>query len=387
MTTNNFLSSKKIQATIDAHIHHLEKETGEKKKIDYKKNDVANILFKDTSYQAFGINCCARYDDEKNNINDILSSQYLLAPCPKDLYQVGDLFQLALSGSDDNNINCKSKLMVSVFTRGEKEKVKYVDNYWEEEVLKNIPLRYGWYYLYSTEEKKQEKEKEKEKVVASLTERKIIFQNARDGRRKEITHLHLNGWLDQTQCEDEDLLIQLVERIETLTAPTVSIDDENSKHQARSENKESNRSTQTLTSPKRAQPFILGCIHSRSRSATVLLIHLVRQEIRKKLSNYCSHSSPSSQLPVLEDISINIPEIIFKLRQQRLEFMRRPCQMVNLYSVTNYFCRQLFEARNYLREVFSETELSENKFSETKETKETRKKDEEKIVSNILSFL
>jgi protein tyrosine phosphatase len=347
LTVNDFLLGKKIRATIDARINHLEKE----KRINYNDNNLASKFLRDSTYQAFLM---------QHQITDLSSLSYLLVPCPRNIYHVGDLFQLLLSNYDQS-IDC-NQVIVSLFTQGEKDKFdkntleikgKYIDNYWEKDILSNVPLRHGWHYSltsfvsetkssknlnninFTKEESKENKQPKKNKrrfnscrSTPSLTEKKILFCNI-NGKKKEISHLHFNGWLDQTQCEDEELMMVLLDRIEEL-------------------------------SPWR---LTLGCHHSRSRSATLLLAHLLRQEIR---STYFNEKRVMNSLG---EIKINVPEIILKFRSQRLEFMRRPCQLINLFSLTNKFVQRL---------TFIESSLSKILGNQQDQSG--------KVVRNILSF-
>lgn len=369
LSADGFLVARELQAKLDAHIRVLEKL----KLINYKTNNIAPIKLRDSDYQAYEM--LADYDHAGNTglsgaeSATITSSRYLLSTCPVDIYQVGDLFQLVI----EEGIT----LMVSAFVEGEKKNC--ISNFWQPEVLEEIPLRRGWSFkgtsrtIFSqstlsappeveetegTDEemmdvleekvvdikKKKEKfmnvtsvEKKKEKAVdidekeekegkeekkevqetkkkekyipPVITEGKILFTNV-DGREHEITHLHYNGWIDQTPVPDEDLLILLLDRMEELSA---------------------------------GKKFQLNCRHSRSRSATTMLCHLMRQEIRLALSRGNS----------LNNISINIPETIFKVRKQRLEFLRRPAQLVNVYSVTNKHYQRLKEMEICLLPYFS----------------------------------
>ena len=119
-------------------------------------------------------------------------------------------------------------------------------------------MRYGWNFssvstvaTYFPCNLDREVDKEKNKVpCVSITERKISFVNV-NGQSREIHHLHYDGWLDQCPCENEDLLLLLLERVEELSS---------------------------------GKKINLGCHHSRSRSATVLVSHLLRQEIRAQVA-------------------------------------------------------------------------------------------------------
>ena len=172
-TEDDFKVAQSIQKSIDRQIHALE----ELKKIDYDANNVTSTI-PFSSYGAFAIKSPLRHEIPKDVAYD-----YLLSVCPKNIHQVGDLFHLAM----DQKVN----LLISMFCKGERD---CMSTYWEDCVLKEVPMRYGWTVDVDPQRTMVLAENPTKNVT--LYERKIKLIHHATSNVVFLTHLHYNGWPD-----------------------------------------------------------------------------------------------------------------------------------------------------------------------------------------------
>lgn len=430
MAKNNFLEAKELQAKLDAHTRKLQQYS----LIDYAKSNNTNIarFIRGSEYEAYQIQhpevCTPTIPSGTVDYSTIdLVNTTLLAICPRDIYQIGDLFHLVLKQEIPLMISafCSSessdKYQCGKYHHFDRNSGSEASTFWLSKVLRDVPLRKGWAFrssiiqtihaspprsfpdgspmskLYDIDDEDENAGSDNDSpmeddddqldkndccsddppsesdddnddnyshskmaavaVRPTLTETKLEFENV-DGQKRELRHLHFNGWVDQTPCPDEALANFLLDRIDELVG------------------------TGTV-------PFQIGCHYSRSRSAVILICHLLRKQIRLELAesflpiDYVHIPSRAFPFPLpqsilktgevegtretkeelklvetapmktLDEISVNIPEMIFALRKQRHQFLRRPQQLINVYSITAAFYRRLCRIRDELRQCLA----------------------------------
>lgn len=215
---------------------------------------------------------------------------YLLTECPKNIYEVGDLFTYCL----ENDIEA----MVSVIPLLEYyPKVK--SNFWLN--LINIPLRYGWYFNPLDNEVFNEVTIKSQVHKKIALKKQVFIFTKHDGSKKYITHFHFDNWPDAKQCPDQTLLYTLLNSLNT------------------------------------KKPIQINCRHGKGRSGTVLACHLMRQIIDEQ-----------------DDPIINIPYMIYLLRRQRSGFVKHAKQIKDIYELTYRYYSNKKRVLNMLKQYFNE---------------------------------
>ena len=235
---------------------------------------------------------------------DIIDSEtgysYLLTPCPKNIYEAGDLFHLGIIQ--------KINVFVSALSIGENG---CCSDFWTDDALRSMPFRSGIQgdlggpqtpgLIAKDGDFSSEKLKSDGTTLPCIRQKIIKFRIPGDPNPIIIKHLHFDNWKDGQICPNEDLVNDLIDLIEMNSIKPNST---------------------------RIQ---INCRHGKGRSVTILVCHLLRQKIRLHLSQ---------GIP-LQDIRVNIPELIFKFRNIRPDFLAHHQQMTNVYSITGKFCLKM----------------------------------------------
>jgi hypothetical protein len=244
---------------------------------------------------------------------------YLLTPCPTDLYETSDLIQICLN----ENIN----VMVSAIKLSEKSD-QVASEFWTLDYMKHVPLRYGW-KLESVNfiDPRDNSNDDDDDQLPSIIKREFKFIKQNDDDvvptstvlTKTINHYHYANWKDGRPCPDEKLLYNLIDLIEN-----------NANHQI----------------------FQVNCRHGRGRSGTILMCHLMRQLVREKLKEELKNNSSNNKVEIeMMMMLINIPLQVLKLRLQRHEFLLSELQLENVYSLTYNFCEYLHQIYQNLASI------------------------------------
>src|SRR5207249_2639690 len=87
------------------------------------------------------------------------------------------------------------------------------------------------------------------------------------------------------------------------------------------------------------------CLHSRGRTGVVVLSNFLREYLRNTIFQHHIRG-------IEKDIEINIPQIIYEFRKQRFEFLTRPGQLKNVYSLTSKYIDQLRKTIELIENLF-----------------------------------
>ena len=261
---------------------------------------------------------------------------YLLAICPRSIYEAGDLYHLVISRG--------IKLMVSMFSSGE----KCCCEFWRRDILPNIPMKNGVRLAMNEPEKILFKDSASgvtvtERIIdVNIANRPVgvsscelmhtgIMNDSKDGEIEnndfndnfndngfndnKIIHIHYDNWKDNKPLPSLEALELLLDRIEEINL----IND--------------------------IAEFDLGCRYSRSRSSIVLTSHLIRYYIRVKIITGLEDEQ------CVDNIVINIPSIIYEFRLQRYEFLMRPEQLLYVYVLTAKFYARIKDIETQLKQL------------------------------------
>lgn len=249
-------------------------------------------------------------------VRDIQSTKethhaYVLSQCPSNIDQLGNMLNIAFQ--DDTNLfvstlqsfeGCKKSInTTNTYNRckcskpncrkniiSNKKNGTFCNNWWTNDVLKEVPLRYGWTIKNESDPIQIHKSTISSSVEndVSIYKSNLIAMNYVTGEVRKLVHLHYNGWSDGKMIPDEDLFQKLLQEIDA----------------------------------EAKGPILIHCYQGRNRSAVTLLSHYLLQEIRNQLDS----------VP-LENVKINVIDIIYKCKQVRPEFLTRAGQLTNVYSI------------------------------------------------------
>ncbi len=273
---------------------------------------------------------------------------YMLSVTPSNVYQLGDLISIAVKDG--------IRLLVTCYEEGEK---KCLD-YWKDEILREAPLRHGLSYLRSTVDNVFTDPKSKSKSV--IVERTFHFARivpsttpsttpstassatpsatsstqpvagGMDTNRQStaggtgealprveyinITHLHFAHWPDAKIHPNAKVFEMGLNRIDELTGGGGG---------------------------GQSSKFQLGCKHCHGRSGVLLTCHQLRTQIRKKLAMGES----------LEEIKLNVPDTVYKIRLQRHKFLTNKHQLATVYQYTYSYYLRLKAVKDGLNLAFA----------------------------------
>lgn len=223
---------------------------------------------------------------EQLNANDVVmenGNKYLLFACPKDVKEAQVLLEAALQ----QNISLFVSLLESTDAKHK------FNNYWKEENISQIKTDDGWsFHVKETKVIDQSTEEDHGTKNPQLIETTIEAKNS-SGETRLLTHLHYDGWRDQTPIPSERVFQSLLDRIEEL---------------------QRGKST----------PFAINCHGGKNRTGTCAVSHYLRSEVDNLLRMRGS---------TFDKTRINIPLIIINFKKQRYGFLKQASQLANVYSI------------------------------------------------------
>jgi hypothetical protein len=228
----------------------------------------------------------------KIHMNDVDCpyGRFRLGGCPRSLVDTSSLFKKVLEAGD--------LLFVSLHEKGEHPE-RYHD-FWENEKLRT--LRLDAWTIQKTEEKELARMQtpSTQGKIGRLVESTLIA--SRGEEKRTLTHIHFDGWVDQSPLPSEDLFYTLQQRI-----------------------------TQLCPTPQ--DPVIINCIGGKGRTGTTAAARMIKFYIDKQLEKGVK----------LDDITLNIPQdIIYDiLRMHRKGMIGQPSHLAHLYAFTARYYEEL----------------------------------------------
>ena len=228
------------------------------------------------------------------------SQSYLLGCCPKTLKDARNSFDVILK----ENV----KVLISVHQPSE---IIPTGAFWAKEVLEPISnpkpllepkLRDGW-AIRDTEKDEtlataQSEIKNNPSPVAHIIKKHLVAQRGNETR--DIYVLHYKGWHDHWLPPVPSLMNDLLDQKDSFCS-----------------------SIET--------PLWINCKAGFGRTGTVALLDLCRCEIREQMKKGCK----------LEEVSINIPLLLYRLRQERAGLLSNSKNFVNVYRCVVAFAESL----------------------------------------------
>ena len=247
------------------------------------------MQFQNSAPQPFDKNYLGKGNDLFYNASyaQFPEQSLILSTLPITINDVGNYFEAALSH--------KTKVFVSLHEPDELPRGVRQLEFWKNETLSQVVLRSGGTIRNVGDPILLYHGKQGRKRPSMLVESKVELS---DGRK--VVHLHYDGWKDGSEMPDEDLVQKLIDRMQ-------------------------------LLSPERKIPVAINCKGGVGRTGTMALCYLIQRIIQTRLE----------QGVALEQITINIPELLYALRGERAGLISHPEQFVQAYSVTANFVERL----------------------------------------------
>lgn len=203
--------------------------------------------------------------------------KYILAECPKTVELARDYYEAALAE--------KTKVFVSLHESTECR--THCNHFWGKKALKKITLHDGSKIKFLGSKAITHNKK----MGLGKTMPQIIETTLHCPHAGKFTHLHFNGWCDETSAPSEKLLLCLLDRIEKL-------------------------------SPDPTIPVAINCRGGAGRTGTISVSLFLRRLVDAELAAG-KH---------IDKIKVNIPEIIYQFRKQRKGILGTPGQLAQVYS-------------------------------------------------------
>jgi protein tyrosine phosphatase len=210
---------------------------------------------------------------------------FILAACPKTLKDARNFFEAAL----DQDVPVYVSALRSTEAR------HHCNNFWRKKSLKKITLRDDSKIEYISSTIIAKKKKSIQHAVPQLIESTLYCS-----RGTYLTHLHYEGWQDKRGMPSEKLLTKLLDRLYEL-------------------------------SPDPSVPIAINCRGGTGRSGTIAVSLYLRRLVDAKLAAG----------KTLDEITVNIPEIIYSFRRHRTSIIGTPAQLAQIYSVLAAYYERL----------------------------------------------
>jgi len=203
---------------------------------------------------------------------------YLLVACPATIGLVEDFMEVVLS----KNI----QLLVSVHEAGQYSKPVF----WSKEVLEKLKLQSGWTFTLKEENTKVLVQSSSQAdAPVQIVQRQFLAKKGDEERT--ILHLHYQGWQDLEKAPDEEVLFALLNLIDELEVNGL--------------------------------PFSINCNAGHGRTGVIAVSHFLRRYIDGELLKGKK----------LDEISLNIPEIIYEFRKYRSYMVTAVAQFAQIYAI------------------------------------------------------
>jgi protein tyrosine phosphatase len=209
---------------------------------------------------------------------------YFMLGCPSSLERAQEFINTILEK--------RIGFMVSLNETGEGKRPAF----WKKDVLEKLKLKDGWTIT-------QDKNKtrilgagydEATQKTLKIVERCLVAK--KDGKEKKLLHLHYQGWVDALPSPNERLMNVLLDRIDELQHKTI--------------------------------PFSTNCQHGVGRTGEITVTNYCRRHIDKQ----------REKGKRLDQITINIPKIIYDFRKHRSGIVGRSDQYIQVNSlVASYY--------------------------------------------------
>jgi len=232
---------------------------------------------------------------------------YLLGTCPKTIEDAQNTFDVIL----------KEGVRVLISLHQSKE-IGPTGDFWAEKVLSKLTLRDGW-KIHNLEKdssldgtkafaKKLNEEKKNPSDDPQIIERHLLAE--RQGEKREIVHLHYKDWHDCLAAPIPLLMNTLLDRKDEI-------------------------------SPSKEIPIWINCKAGIGRTGAIALLDLSRREVKEQLKAGTK----------LEEVSINIPALLYRLRQERASALSNPKSFLHVYQCMVDFMESLQSKNNELNDL------------------------------------
>jgi len=203
---------------------------------------------------------------------------YLLGGCPKTIEEAQNTFDVILKEG--------APVLISLHQPHE---IKNKLSFWANNVLSKLKLRNGWKIENMTEKELANTEKkENEDSKFQIVESTLLA--TRNGEKRTLHHFHYIGWENHELVPRLDLMNSLLDQSDKL-------------------------------SPSCEKPIWINCKGGVGRTGTVALARACRCAIQEQLK----------QGTKFEDVKINIPLLLYHLREKRAGLLSVAENFVNVY--------------------------------------------------------
>ncbi len=167
--------------------------------------------------------------------------------------------------------------------------------FWSNKELKHVKLKGDW-QIENVENRT--KIHAKGKGDSKIVERILHLKKGKETR--EITHLHYEKWKDKNPAPDTELLHALLDRKDELhKSKNVPVD----------------------------VPFVVNCKAGKGRTGTLAILDYARKEVDAQVAKGKK----------LNEVSLNIPEMIYEMRKQRPSLLGRTSQVQQVYQALGLY--------------------------------------------------
>ena len=211
---------------------------------------------------------------------------YILGSCPQTIEDAQNTFDVILKEG--------VKVIISLH---QPEEIGPTGVFWDQEVLSKLKLQDGWAIAKAEQDKRIDSGKSDELQIIQ----KHLVVTKLDKQTRHIVVLHYKGWHDQNEPPNLRLVSELLDRKDDL-------------------------------SPSIETPLWINCKCGVGRTGVMALLDLCRCEIREQLKRKVK----------LEEVLLNIPMLLYSLRQQRACLLRNhPENFIDVYQCVVDFAESL----------------------------------------------
>lgn len=229
--------------------------------------------------------------------NTVLGGQqFILASCPRSASQAASLVDAVLKRN--------GSLLVS--TLESTDAGNKFNNFWREDRVPQLILRDGWTLQYVSKTvlaTGPNAQVERPRNQPQIVETTLLA--TKGDTTRVVTHLHYEGWIDRTAAPNEELMMKLLQRMQEL-------------------------------SPNKHAPIAINCHGGVGRTGGTCVEYGIFRHIDAELLEGRK----------LSEISLNIPETLFKTRMQGRDILHQESLLAQVYAVTGAYYEHLQTKEN-----------------------------------------